>query len=51
MASSPWMWALLFSLSVMISSTTLTFYVDHEIDQPLDYVEINAVIKAAGSSL
>ena len=29
----------------------LTFYVDEQIEQPLDYVEINAIIKADGDSL
>lgn len=32
-------------------STRLTFYVDHKVEQPLDYVEINAVVKASGESL
>ena len=38
-------------LAVVASSTTLTFYVDHEVEQPLDYVEINTVVKAEGESL
>ncbi len=28
--------------------TTVTFYVDHEVEQPLDYVDINLVVKADG---
>lgn len=35
----------------LVYSTRLTFYIDQEIEQPLDYVEINAVIKADGDSL
>lgn len=43
---------LLFCLTIsLIQSTLVTFYVDHEVDQPLDYVEINAVIKVNGDSL
>ena len=42
----------LLSLTIsLIQSTLVTFYVDHEVDQPLDYVEINAVIKVNGDSL
>ena len=38
-------------LITLSTSTLLTFYVDEQIEQPLDYVEINAIIKADGDSL
>jgi hypothetical protein len=42
----------LFALFVLtISSTRITFYVDHEVEQPLDFVEISAIVKASGDSL
>lgn len=42
---------LLALLSVLCSGTKVTFYVDHEVEQPLDYVDINLVIKADAESL
>jgi hypothetical protein len=39
------------ALIVLTNSTTVTFYVDHEVEQPLDYVEISAIIKVGGESL
>ena len=38
-------------LLFLASATLLTFYVDHQVQQPLDYVEISAVVKADGDSL
>jgi hypothetical protein len=35
----------------LATSTTITFYVDHEVEQPLDYVEISAIVKTSGDSL
>ena len=35
----------------LTACTRVTFYVDEEVDQPLDFVEISAVIKADGESL
>jgi hypothetical protein len=43
--------AIFLSLVIAINSTTVTFYVDHEVEQPLDYVEISAIIKSSGESL
>ena len=43
--------AVLLTIALLVSSTTVTFYVDQEIEQPLDYVEVNAVVKTRGESL
>lgn len=43
--------ALLALLFTHAQTTLVTFYVDHEVEQPLDYVEINAIVKANGESL
>lgn len=42
---------LLAFMNVIVSGTLVTFYIDHEVEQPLDYVEINVIIKAGGDSL
>lgn len=42
---------LLASILVISSSTLVTFYVDHEVEQPLDFVDINLIVKADGESL
>jgi hypothetical protein len=38
-------------LMPLASTTRLTFYIDHAVEQPLDFVEIDAVVKARGDSL
>ena len=43
---------LVLALIMMLSSSTLvTFYIDHEVEQPLDQVGINAIVKVNGESL
>jgi hypothetical protein len=38
-------------ITILSSSTLVTFYVDHEVEQPLDQVEISAIVKVNGESL
>jgi len=38
-------------IAILSSSTLVTFYVDHEVEQPLDKVAINAIVKVNGESL
>jgi len=38
-------------IAILSSSTLVTFYVDHEVEQPLDQVAINAIVKVNGESL
>lgn len=42
---------LLVMMLALGSATLVTFYVDHEVEQPLDYVDINLIVKTDGESL
>jgi hypothetical protein len=42
---------LLVTIFALGSATLVTFYVDHEVEQPLDYVDINLIVKTDGESL
>lgn len=42
---------LLVTIFAFGSATLVTFYVNHEVEQPLDYVDINLIVKTDGESL
>lgn len=39
---------LLVMMLALGSATLVTFYVDHEVEQPLDFVDINLIVKTDG---